>query len=73
MFYRNANVALILFSIDSYDSFESMQQWVKELKRHVEEHIVMAVVGNKIDLEDKREVYYFDILPPIYKLALLSV
>lgn len=66
MFYRNANVALMIFSINDYESFESMQQWVKELKRHVEEHIVMAVVGNKIDLEELREVTDYYILPLVY-------
>lgn len=66
MFYRNANVALMIFSINDYESFESMQQWVKELKRHVEEHIVMAVVGNKIDLEELREVTDYYTLPLVY-------
>lgn len=56
MFYRNANAALLVFDITSYDSFEKMQGWVTELKRNVEESMVLCVIGNKIDLKSKRQV-----------------
>lgn len=56
MFYRNANAALLIFDITSRTSFESMQGWVQELRRNVEEAMVLVVVGNKTDLVDNREV-----------------
>lgn len=56
MFYRNANAALLIFSITEYDSFTAVQRWVTELKRHVDAPVILTVVGNKIDLEDLREV-----------------
>ncbi|XP_018568480.1 ras-related protein RHN1 [Anoplophora glabripennis] len=56
MFYRNANAALLIFDITSSSSFESMKGWVQELKRNVDEPMVLCVVGNKIDLADKRQV-----------------
>lgn len=56
MFYRNANAALLVFDITSRTSFESMQGWVIELRRNVEEAMVLVVVGNKTDLDEKREV-----------------
>ncbi|KAG5872590.1 hypothetical protein JTB14_029708 [Gonioctena quinquepunctata] len=56
MFYRNANAALLVFDITSVTSFESMQMWVQELKRNVEESMVLCVVGNKTDLNDQRTV-----------------
>lgn len=59
MFYRNANAALLVFDITLRASFESMQGWVQELKRNVEEAMVLVVVGNKTDLLDKREVSFF--------------
>ncbi|XP_074035720.1 uncharacterized protein [Leptinotarsa decemlineata] len=56
MFYRNANAALLVFDITSASSFESMQSWVQEVKRNVEETMVLCVVGNKTDLNDQRTV-----------------
>lgn len=56
MFYRNANAALLVFDITSYDSFEKMKGWVQELHRNVDETIVLCVVGNKIDLQNERKV-----------------
>ncbi|XP_068894013.1 uncharacterized protein [Tenebrio molitor] len=56
MFYRNANAALIVFDITSVQTFESMQGWVLELKKNVDNPMVLCVVGNKIDLAKNRQV-----------------
>jgi Ras-related protein Rab-21 len=56
MFYRNANAALIVFDITSAQTFESMQGWVLELKKNVDNPMVLCVVGNKIDLAKNRQV-----------------
>ncbi|XP_063237792.1 ras-related protein Rab-31 [Bacillus rossius redtenbacheri] len=56
MYYRNANAALLVFDITQYDSFTSVKNWVKELKRNVEEPMVLNLVGNKTDLESERRV-----------------
>jgi GTPase SAR1 family protein len=55
-FYRNANAALIVFDITSVQSFESMQGWVLQLKKNVDNLMVLCVVGNKIDLAKNRQV-----------------
>ncbi|XP_026107338.1 ras-related protein Rab-31 isoform X2 [Carassius auratus] len=38
------------------DSFQTLKKWVKELKEHGPEDIVVAIAGNKTDLGDIREV-----------------
>ncbi|KAL4623489.1 vesicle-associated membrane protein-associated protein A-like isoform X2 [Arapaima gigas] len=38
------------------DSFQTLKKWVKELKEHGPEDIVVAIAGNKNDLGDIREV-----------------
>lgn len=60
MFYRNANAAIILFDITSAASFENMKGWVQELRRNVEETMVLCVVGNKIDLQTERQVTHVE-------------
>ena len=37
-------------------SFKTLQNWVQELHSLGPENIVIAIAGNKCDLEDKREV-----------------
>lgn len=35
-----------------------MQQWVEELKKYVDEKVILIVVGTKKDLEESRKVIY---------------
>lgn len=62
MFYRNANAALLVFDLTSQTSFESIKMWVQELKGNVDEPMMLCMVGNKIDLNDQREVRYMKML-----------
>lgn len=56
MFYRNANIALLIFDITQPKTLESIKYWVLELKRNVEEPMVLCLVANKIDLAKERLV-----------------
>ncbi|CAF0826047.1 unnamed protein product [Brachionus calyciflorus] len=58
MYYRGAQAALIVFDITSKDSFLKAQNWVRELQRQANTNIVIALVGNKVDLANKRAVEY---------------
>jgi Ras-related protein Rab-5C len=56
MYYRQAQAGIIVFDITSRDSFDGSKSWVKELQRKGERDTVLALVGNKTDLKDKRKV-----------------
>ena len=56
MYYRGAQAALIVYDITSKDSFLKAQNWVRELQRQASSNIVIALVGNKLDLASKRGV-----------------
>lgn len=56
MYYRGAGAAIIVYDITSQESFHAVKSWVKELQLHGPSHIVLAIAGNKCDLEDHREV-----------------
>ncbi|GAB2276797.1 Ras- protein rabf1 [Dionaea muscipula] len=56
LYYRGAGVAIVVYDITSPESFMKAQYWVKELQKHGNPDIVMALVGNKADLQDRREV-----------------
>ncbi|XP_068700667.1 uncharacterized protein [Montipora foliosa] len=56
-FYRGAHGALIVFSLTSHKSFENVKKlWIDEFYRKSGSDTVTILVGNKQDLEDKREV-----------------
>merc|ERR1711861_88433 len=56
MYYRGAAAAIIVYDITKKSSFGKLKEWVKELTTMGPPNIVIAVAGNKSDLEDKREV-----------------
>ena len=55
-FYRNSSLAVLVYSIDSKDSFEHVGKWLDELKNQANPDIRIFLVGNKADLEEKRQV-----------------
>lgn len=56
MYYRNAQAAVVVYDITKPSSFIRARHWIKELKDQSPEGIVIALVGNKLDLEDERKV-----------------
>lgn len=56
MYYRGAQVAIVVYDITTPESFNRAKTWVKELQRQASPNIVIALAGNKVDLEDKRMV-----------------
>ena len=57
-FYRKADGIIIVYDITNKESFERVQDWIKSVYDNTETYkeIQMIIVGNKIDLEEMREV-----------------
>jgi Ras-related protein Rab-5C len=56
MYYRNAQSALVVYDITKASSLIKAKHWVAELQRQASPGIVIALVGNKLDLvEDDEE------------------
>jgi len=56
IYYRDADGALLVYDITDEQSFKKVKTWVRELRKIVGNDIVIAVAGNKIDLEKNRHV-----------------
>jgi GTPase SAR1 family protein len=56
MYYRGASAAILVYDITSVESFECVKDWVNELRTQVQHDIVLAIAGNKSDLEEQRQV-----------------
>ena len=53
--YRNANGVLFVYDITNQESFSNIKNWIKDLQ-NVGNDIKGVIIGNKIDLEQKRDV-----------------
>ncbi|TMW58112.1 hypothetical protein Poli38472_011700 [Pythium oligandrum] len=49
MYYRNAKAAILVYDLGSEASFDKIKEWLQDLRHHVGDDIVLAVVGNKCD------------------------
>ncbi|OHT02571.1 Ras-related protein RABF2a [Tritrichomonas foetus] len=56
MYYQGSKAALLCFDITSQISFKSAERWYDELMMKAPQNIKVVLVGNKSDLEEKREV-----------------
>ena len=56
MYYRGADGAILVYDITDANSFNRVKKWVKELRENVGDDIIIAIAGNKIDLEKNRQV-----------------
>ena len=55
-FYNNSSLAIIVYSIDSKESFNNLEFWLNELRVKANPDINIFVIGNKCYLEDKRQI-----------------
>ena len=55
-FYRGSVLAIIVYAINDFKSFQSIENWVKQLKQYSSPDIKIFLIGNKCDLEDNRVV-----------------
>lgn len=58
MYYRNTQVAIIVYDITQKQTFLTVKKWIKELQQKGPPDVLIAIVGNKQDLEDRRKVSY---------------
>ena len=57
-FYRNSSLAILVYSIDNENSFESLESWINEIKTNGNPDVKIFLIGNKYDLEEKRKISY---------------
>ena len=57
-YYKNCVCACIVYDIANRPSFESIQSWIDDCTKQSSKSVLLVLIGNKNDLEDKREVKY---------------
>jgi Ras-related protein Rab-6A len=56
MYIREAQIILLIYDITDRESFDSMPKWIQEVLQVKNSEAVFVLIGNKIDLEDKRQI-----------------
>ncbi|MFX1388509.1 MAG: GTP-binding protein [Promethearchaeota archaeon] len=57
-FFDGANGALIVFDLSRWHTFEELENWLSDLREYASEEIPFAIIGNKVDLIDKKDELY---------------
>ncbi|XP_077997926.1 ras-related protein Rab-5A-like [Glandiceps talaboti] len=54
LYFRGAKAAIVVYDVTKEDSLTSANSWIEELERQATADMVIALVGNKADLIDRR-------------------
>ena len=55
IFFKDSKIVIFVYDKSRKDSFTELQYWIDEVKKLLNEDIIMAIVGNKADLDEKDE------------------
>ena len=56
LYYKTSKAALIVFDLTNPSSLKKAMDWIEELHKNADPNIVMALVGNKVDMTDQRQI-----------------
>ena len=56
MSFRNSHVVVMVYDISDLESFDAIPIWYAQAKKHVDDRAIFMLVGNKLDLHERREV-----------------
>ena len=57
-YYKNCVCSCVVYDITNKNSFENIKSWIEDCKKNSPKTVFLVLIGNKIDLEESREVSY---------------
>ena len=57
-YYKNTVCAFIVYDITKRETFENVQVWLDDIKNQCPQTVLLVLVGNKLDLENERQISY---------------
>jgi GTPase SAR1 family protein len=49
---------MVVYDITCLDSFQNINTWLIEIEKHANKNVYKLLIGNKCDLDEKRQVSY---------------
>ena len=56
LFTKDAKIAILVYSIDNEESFNSLDEWLKLVKNSNDDNLILGVAGNKSDLASDKTI-----------------
>ena len=50
LFFKGSEIVILVYDITNYESFKSLEEWIKITKEIIENNFIYGIVGNKNDL-----------------------
>ena len=60
-YYRGAHSIAIVFDLTKLETFEHVKRWIEDINKYAKENVLKFLIGNKSDLEQKRQINFSDI------------
>ena len=57
-YYRGAMGILLVYDVTDETSFNNIRNWMRNIEQHAQETVNKILVGNKCDMEDRRQVTF---------------
>ena len=57
-YYKNSVCAFVVYDITNRNSFQNVKSWIEDCRKQSPKTVFMVLIGNKVDLEDSRQVSY---------------
>ena len=58
LYYKNARAAMIVFDLTNKKTLQNAKTWIDELNENASLDILIALIGNKADMESERQMTY---------------
>ena len=55
-YYKKADAFMLVYDVTVKESFENLERWLKVVQEHKGDDVIMLLVGNKIDIQEKRQI-----------------
>lgn len=55
-YIRDSSGAVVVYDVTKRESFDNASKWIEQVREERGVDVVIALVGNKVDLEDERQV-----------------
>ena len=52
-YIRDTSVAVVVYDVTNRTSFKSVQKWIDDIKNQRGDGVIITLLGNKMDLEDR--------------------
>ena len=57
-YYKNSVCACVVYDITNKNSFQNVKSWIEDCKKQSPKSVFLVLIGNKVDLEDRRVVTF---------------